>query len=394
MVNPFYVQPAQSDLTPVLQGIGAVAKQARETTQANAKQKAFMEAAQSGDPTQMTALVAKYPDLANAAREQFGITNEASGAAALDTYQRVLSDPSRATEYLASGIEQVRAAGGRPDMMTSDLQMFQQDPETALQKIRMGYAMFGGDKNVNKQFGGQEIFKDEEDNLYFGTTQKDPKTGEVKPVFSPMPGSPASPVGQLQLTSSLGLTAAQQVTQKQQESAATTRGKTEVTRFDKQVDEGLIAADSYANIKRGIDLLDQVETGGFENVSLRAKKLFGIESADEGELSNRLGKAVLSQLRETFGAAFTENEGARLERIEAGFGKSTAANKRLLKQAERIVKRAAERGIRAAERLDDTATADEIRRALEFSLTPEDEMDTETTTQDQTTQQPKFIGFE
>jgi hypothetical protein len=42
--------------------------------------------------------------------------------------------------------------------------------------------------------------------------------------------------------------------------------------------------------------------------SLAAKKFFGVESADEGELSYLLGKAVLTKLRATFGAAFTVGE--------------------------------------------------------------------------------------
>lgn len=137
------------------------------------------------------------------------------------------------------------------------------------------------------------------------------------------------------------------------------------------VDSGVDSADSLANIRRSIDLLQDVKTGGFDAAALRAKQIFGIESADEAELSAGLGKAILSQLRPIFGAAFTEAEGARLERIEAGFGKSTAGNKRLLNQLLKIVERSAKRGIAAAEDLGDDFTANEIRSAMSLDISPD-----------------------
>lgn len=136
------------------------------------------------------------------------------------------------------------------------------------------------------------------------------------------------------------------------------------------ISTGFEAADSMANINRGIELLDEIKTGGVHAVSLKVKQLFGVEGADEAELSSRLGKAVLSQLKPIFGAQFTKEEGKRLERIEAGFGKSTEGNKRLLMQVKRIVERTAKRGIRAAKKVGDFDTAKEIEDALNFSLTP------------------------
>jgi hypothetical protein len=61
-------------------------------------------------------------------------------------------------------------------------------------------------------------------------------------------------------------------------------------------------------LRRGLDILKTLETGGVQAASLAAKKFFGVESADEGELSYLLGKAVLTKLRATFGAAFTVEE--------------------------------------------------------------------------------------
>lgn len=146
------------------------------------------------------------------------------------------------------------------------------------------------------------------------------------------------------------------------------RGRAEEARLQATIDEGRSAADNIPILNRSIELLNSVETGGFDRAALAAKQFFGVESADEAELSSNLGKTVLSQLRSTFGAAFTEKEGSRLARIEAGFGKSVAGNKRLLLQTKRIMERVANRAIKRAERTGDIDTADEIRESMSFTL--------------------------
>jgi hypothetical protein len=147
--------------------------------------------------------------------------------------------------------------------------------------------------------------------------------------------------------------------------------KTRTERFATQIDEGFAAADALPVINRAIDLLGTVKTGGIHAAALAASNLLGVTGADEAELSNNLGKAVLSQLRSTFGAAFTEREGARLDNIEANFGKSTEGNMRLLEQLQRMVEREALRGINAARLMDDEQTAEMIRESMEFSLSPD-----------------------
>lgn len=154
------------------------------------------------------------------------------------------------------------------------------------------------------------------------------------------------------------------VTQKERETMA----KANVTRKQGFIDSGIEAANGAANVSRALTLLDELKTGGFDNFALKAKRLFGIEGADEGELSNLMGKAVLSQLKPIFGAAFTVTESNKLDALEAGFGKSTANNKRLLENSLKIINRAARRGIAAAEDQGDDFTANEIREALAFKL--------------------------
>lgn len=146
------------------------------------------------------------------------------------------------------------------------------------------------------------------------------------------------------------------------------REKERTTRLGGFVNSGVGAADGVKNIRRSLELLKTVKTGGFDKAKLAAKQMFGIESADEGELSNNLGTNVLSQLKTIFGSAFTEKEGLRLERLEAGIGKSPAANKRILEKALEMTIRAAKRGGRAAKELNDNFAFEEIKLALDDAL--------------------------
>jgi hypothetical protein len=219
----------------------------------------------------------------------------------------------------------------------------------------------------------------------------DPRTGQPRPVSmeelfggggappqGSTPGAQAQPVAPQ--TPFAGLSPAEKAAQEAQAKAdvelrtapqiarETTQAKTGADRQAVFIDEGMSAADSLPVINRAIELLDSVPTGGLNAAKLAATNFFGVTGADEGELSNNMGKAVLSQLRATFGAAFTEREGARLSEIEAGFGKSPATNKRLMGQVKNIVERAARRGIEAARASGDEFSAREIERSMNARL--------------------------
>jgi hypothetical protein len=117
-----------------------------------------------------------------------------------------------------------------------------------------------------------------------------------------------------------------------------------------------------------------VRTGGLEAWKLAVTNAFGVTGADEAELSANLGRAVLSQLRSTFGAQFTQQEGERLASIEAGFGKSTEGNRRLLQQAKALTERVALRGINAAESTNSRFDAEQIRAAMNMRLSSDTHM--------------------
>tara|TARA_R110000765_G_scaffold224905_1_gene328857 strand:- start:11 stop:883 length:873 start_codon:yes stop_codon:yes gene_type:complete len=116
--------------------------------------------------------------------------------------------------------------------------------------------------------------------------------------------------------------------------AAAQQGKDSEAGATERIDLGVTASRILPVLKRSLALLENgIETGGehsFKNATLRA---LGRQSADAAELEQNLMAAVLSQLKPTFGAAFTEKEGQMLANIKASWEKSTAGNIRLLQNA-------------------------------------------------------------
>ena len=63
------------------------------------------------------------------------------------------------------------------------------------------------------QFGGQQTFKDSKGNLFFGTTKRDPGTGDVESVLAPIGSGPKEPIGAVSIVSGAGVTSAEKVKQ-------------------------------------------------------------------------------------------------------------------------------------------------------------------------------------
>jgi len=154
--------------------------------------------------------------------------------------------------------------------------------------------------------------------------------------------------------------------QKLAESRAAGIGKREAT----DISSGSLAADLMPIFNRNLELLQDIETGGFSAVVLKLKQITGTETANEAELLNAFGKQVITQIKPMFGGQPSEAEGQWLKDMEAGFGKSTVANIRLMERGIKLATERARKGIRAAEEAGDVRTVEEIRRALSFIITP------------------------
>lgn len=140
------------------------------------------------------------------------------------------------------------------------------------------------------------------------------------------------------------------------------------TRAQESITLGIDAAKSIPIFKRAEKLLQTVETGGFDKVKVDAKKWFGIESANEAEFSNLLGKQVIAQIKPTFGAAPTVKEGEWLRAMESGWGTSTEGNKRLIANGLRLAERRAETGQQRALERKDKGSFDEIESYRKFTF--------------------------
>jgi hypothetical protein len=156
------------------------------------------------------------------------------------------------------------------------------------------------------------------------------------------------------------------VTEAGQVAVSQAQGKGSTERAQGIINAGVDAIGQFPVLTRSLDLLDEIQTGGYAGVATRAKTMFGVESADEGELAYNLAINVLQQLKPIFGSAFTASEGERLQRIEASLGRNTGTNKRLLKQALDLSRTSAEKALDRARELEDQATVRELENALTF----------------------------
>ena len=198
----------------------------------------------------------------------------------------------------------------------------------------------------------------------------DPADLVLRPEFRFVQTPSGAPVAGNTLTGEVGATSVtpeaaidEAARRKEAEAGATASAE----RYATQISDAYDAVRALPVIHRGLDLLDEgIKTGGINRAKLALTEFAGVTGANETELSSNLGKAVLSQLRATFGAQFTEREGERLSRIEAGFGRSTEGNKRLLEEAKEITERAVRRGITAAKQSDNSFDAEELEKALEY----------------------------
>jgi hypothetical protein len=130
------------------------------------------------------------------------------------------------------------------------------------------------------------------------------------------------------------------------------------------INTGVDAIGQIPVLTNAIGLLDEVKTGGFSAANIKLKSLLGVEAANEGELSYLLSTNVLQQLKPIFGSAFTASEGERLTSISASIGRSPETNRRLLGEALRIARTAAEKALDRADEAGDTSTVREIQNAL------------------------------
>jgi hypothetical protein len=346
-------------------------EQQSEQDLAAASQEAFVQqltvTAQGDGPdakAAMDQIFAMDPERGETLRKDLGIRTQAEFEEAAREAFTIQSLPfNQRRQAILERATRVEADGRNA---SDTLSLLNDDEQTQNAKLRAIQSAalsskdrLGGGAGASK-LGQSVVTTDPEGNLSFATPVL--TGGEVT--------TQTTPIGGTIVSRSAGETSAQRQQRDIQTAGGQTTARAVSTRDQNFIDVGQRQADGTAIIRRGIQLLETIKTGTPESIALAATNLLGITGADETELNANLGKAVLSQLRTTFGAQFTQQEGERLATLEASFGKSTAGNRRLLEQTLRSMERDARRGIDAARRNTDQFSIDEIEQALAFNLDP------------------------
>lgn len=284
-----------------------------------------------------------------------------------EKYQRELSDQETARMSLAQYADQIPDEKQRQAYLAAlNGDPTGQSAVKMLQELGGIGATAGGNKF---QFGAGAVLQNADGSLSFANPVFDPATGKVA-------------VGTASLGNGVRLADrqfGQTAEQKMQTAIATEGGKQVSTdnnkRLGQQINEGIAAAEGTSQIRRALQLLDSpdIETSGLDAAALKAKRWFGVSGANAEELSSNLGTNVVSQLRQVFGPQFTENDRKAFEGYEAGFGKSIAGNKAILRQALKRAERIANRGADAAERLGQQDIVQQIEEALTYDMGSPDE---------------------
>ena len=384
-VEPINVMPGLQMLDQALKTRASYAREEAKTKQAEMEKakaeeaekqlrKQALDVYKKGDPNAYIEFVSQNPGAEKILDPLIKFKDEETRKNMADTAMSALSteDPQERTNILLKRAEYLKEKGADFQGTLDIAMLSMKNPAEAKKRIEMGLAYV--DKDLYKAYesskekpdsgqpfqkGGTIRYRDPDGNERVGALVFDPKTGGVRLESATVDGN---------MVSELGETGQEQTQRKIGQKRGETIAAQEEQRVAKVIDDGVSAAESTATLRRGIELLDSVKTGGLYAASNAAQRIFGVQGADEGELSYNLSNAVLSRLRSTFGAQFTEREGARLERIAASFTKSADVNKRLLRQALAMAERKAAQAIRAAEKRGDKETVDEIQGWLDFTF--------------------------
>jgi hypothetical protein len=279
-------------------------------------------------------------------------------------YQNGTLTPEFLQEALPQHFQGMQAMGGNPAAMAETFKLLQ-NPETAQQALGQYI------QDMEPLFGGGK------ENVSYSAKTIDLADGSVLQTDSRGGTRLVGPDGQEITDPSARAQAIQYAMEMQREqqraiyearASGSATGKGQATRLQEVIDVGLRASQQMPILRRNMDLLKELNTGGFAGAGLKIKNALGIEGADEAELTTNMARTVLGQLRDTFGAQFTEREGARLERIEAGIGKSTEGNKRIVEQLLKLADFKANRAIGLAKDQGDYYTVQEIEANMNMRL--------------------------
>ena len=324
-------------------------------------------------------------DAAEQNLETTGIANEAAISQqqlqqALQGYDHAtnllqIQDTMERARVLQAFEQQMGIDDGVPDYLSDEAL---RSKAVALQSIAQ---RFQAQKPNKLQFGSQQTFKDEQGNLFLGTLQNDPSTGESTPNIVPLPGSPETPVGKLSGANNAFTETATEKTDRvlleEQGKADISveaqidklRGEEKEARISDVINNGIAASDVIPTYKRMTELLDVVSTGGIQEALQRSKQIFGQEAADLGELDVLFKEAVLANIKK-MGANPTEGERKFLLESSGSIGQNTAVLKRIVSRRMRSAEKDVDLARKFAGKRDDVDAIEIIDSALAPPVAP------------------------
>ena len=166
---------------------------------------------------------------------------------------------------------------------------------------------------ASTQFGGQKTFKDSKGNLFFGTTKRDPNTGDVTSVLSAVSGDGSQPSGQVSLVTNTGETATERdqskinVAQKTQD--IKTSGEGEAAAIKAGVSQAVKAFEKMPVVRTAISNYDEAMTAldnGAETGTIT--KLFPSITTAGKTLDNTIKRLGLDVVGNTTFGALSESE--------------------------------------------------------------------------------------
>lgn len=122
-----------------------------------------------------------------------------------------------------------------------------------------------------------------------------------------------------------------------------TQQLSQVKREEGFIDNAFAAAGEIQDINRASELIELVNTGGFEAAKASFTDFFGTTPGDVGELRRILAQNVLNGLA-VFTGAISEGEREFLSSITTSIGQGKEVNKRNLARLKRIAENAVKRG--------------------------------------------------
>ena len=193
-------------------------------------------------------------------------------------------------------------------------------------------------------FGGADKYVDTKGNLYYGAMTKDPDGGSISSQITPLAGSPAQPVGKLQLVSTGvygGMT--QEAAAKARKEAIQNKenAKTEGDEKREQnkifaakqgaaIDEFSLSSEAVRNADDMLLILDQINTGGIQATGTKAlTDTFNMTDANVAEFDVMAKQMMVAKL-EAFGSNPSDGERKAAAELVPAILSSGTLNKRLI----------------------------------------------------------------